>query len=396
MWNGCLSPRKSTDFGETKEANYYASSMLTRYDMKSHLAYGFATLLGVASSAWAIEPPSTPAPIPPQASPEEAVASDARPERAQEPEQEPERDLRQPRQRVLPPFEGEREALPPAREVAADRAYLGVGGSQVPDLLGEHLKLQPGHGVVVRALDPAGPAAKAGLTQNDVITKVNGKTVGSQEGLAQVVSSMKPGDEVDVDYIHQGEEKTAKIALANAPAQSRAIAGNEMKPLERLMLDGMPQDQAQRIQDAIQQNLRAFEEDNEEDALPGQMFGNAMRKRMEQMMQGMEELQEAPQGQGGIKMKSSGTIRMLNADGSGVEIMSENGGKQVRVLGRDGKVEWEGPYDTPQDREAVPKDVRDRIDNLNIDMDFKGPGIRMHMAPRFESLNQGQGRGKDR
>jgi len=285
------------------------------------------------------------------------------------------------------------ETAPRARAAAIERGYLGVGGSQVPDLLGEHLKLQPGHGVVVRALDPAGPAAKAGLTQNDVITKVNGKMVGSQEGLAQVVSSLKPGDEVDVDYIHQGEEKTAKIALGNAPA-SRAIAGNDMKPLERLMLDGMPQDQAQRIHDAIQQNLRAFEEDNGEEGLPGQMFGDAMRKRMLQMMQGMEELQAAPQEQGGINMKSSGTIRMLNADGSGVEIMSENGGKQVRVLGRDGKVEWEGPYDTPQDREAVPKDVRDRIDNLNIDMDFKGPGIRMHMAPRYESLNQG--RGKDR
>jgi hypothetical protein len=361
--------------------------------MKSHLAYGFATLLGVASSAWAIEPPSTPAPIPPQASPEEAVASEAQPEPAQQPELAPERDMRPPRQRVLPPVEGERETLPPVREAAVERAYLGVGGSQVPDLLGEHLKLQPGHGVVVRALDPAGPAAKAGLTQNDVITKVNGKTVGSQEGLAQVVSSMKPGDEVDLDYIHQGEEKTAKIALAVAPAQSRAIAGNDLKPLERLMLDGMPPDQAQRIQDAIQQNLKAFEDfDKDGEALPGEMFGNIMRKRMEQMMQGMEELQAAPggQGQGGINMKSSGTIRMLNPDGSGVEVMSENGGKQVRVLGRDGKVEWEGPYDTPQDREAVPKDVRERIDNLNIDLDYKGPGMRMRMAPRFEPLGPGQ------
>ncbi|MEK7950484.1 S1C family serine protease [Luteolibacter soli] len=342
--------------------------------MKSHLAYGFATLLGVASSALAIEPPSTPAPIPPQASPEEAAAP---------------QEVEQARQRVIPQDEPEVEVAP-APAPAANRAYLGVGGSQVPELLSEHLKLQPGHGVVVRALDPAGPAAKAGLVQNDVITKVNGNAVGSQEALAQTVSSMKPGDEVDVDFIHQGEAKTAKIALAVAPAQARAIAGNELKPLERLMLDGMPQDQAQRIQDAIQQNLRAFEDlDKEADALPGRMFGDAMRKRMEQMMQGMEQ-QAAPQGQGGINLKSSGTIRMLNADGSGVEVMSENGGKQVRVLGKNGKVEWQGPYDTPQDREAVPKDVRERIDNLNIDMDFKGQGLRLRMAPRFQPLEEGQ------
>jgi serine protease Do len=349
--------------------------------MKSHLAYGFATLLGVASSAWAIEPPTAPAPIPPQASPEEAAAP--------EPEQEqalPEAEMRSPRQRVLPPAGREEEAVP--APAAANRAYLGVGGSQVPELLGEHLKLQPGNGVVVRSLDPAGPAAKAGLVQNDIITKVAGKPVGSHDGLRQAVSAMKPGDEIDVDYIHQGEAKTSKIALAGAPAQDGAIAGGEASPLERLMLDGMPKDQAQRIQDAIQQNLRAFEDFDKDgaDAMPQQMLGDAMRKRVEQMLKGME-LQAAPQGQGGgINFKSSGTIRMLNADGSGVEVMSENGGKQVRVLGKDGKVEWEGPYDTPQDKEAVPKKFRDRIDNLNIDMDFKGQGLRLRMAPRIEQL----------
>jgi len=345
--------------------------------MKSHLAYGFATLLGVASSAWAIEPPNTPAPIPPQTSPEEAVA----PEPEQRQELMPEREVQHPRQRVIPRDEPAVEATP-----AADRAYLGVGGSQLPELLGEHLKLQPGNGVVVRSLDPAGPAAKAGLVQNDIITKVAGKPVGSHEGLRQAVSAMKPGDEVDIDYIHQGESKTTKIALAGVPAQAGAIAGAEAGPLERLMLDGMPKDQAQRIQDAIQQNLRAFEDldKDEADAMPQRMLGDVMRKRVEQMLKGME-LQAAPQGQGGgINFKSSGTIRMPNPDGRGVELMSENGGKQVRVLGKNGKVDWEGPYDTPQDKEAVPKEYRDRIDNLNIDMDFKGPGLRLRMAPRID------------
>jgi len=267
---------------------------------------------------------------------------------------------------------------------AANRAYLGVGGSQVPELLGEHLKLEPGHGVVVRSLDPAGPAAMAGLTQNDVITKVAGKPVGSHEGLRDAVSAMKPGEEIDVDYIHQGVAKIAKIALAGMPDQAGAIVGGELKPMERLMLDGMPQDQAKRIQDAIQQNLKAFE-DLQRDGDPGmpeQLLGDAMRKRVEQMMKGIQ-LQGALNGNG-VNFQSSGTIRMLNPDGSGVELMSQNGGKQVRVLGKNGKVEWEGPYDTPQDKEAVPKEYRDRIDNLNIDMDFKGQGLRLRMAPRVE------------
>ncbi|MCW1885870.1 PDZ domain-containing protein [Luteolibacter flavescens] len=336
--------------------------------MKSHIAYGFATMLGVASSALAIEPTHTPAPIPPQATPEEAVAPQPQAQAGAE---------------VMPLEEQHAGEVAPAPAAAAERGYLGVGGSQVPELLADHLKLEPGNGVVVRSLDPAGPAAKAGLVQNDVITKVAGKPVGSQDGLRAAVSAMKPGDEIELDYIHQGDAKTSKITLGSAPADAGIIAGAEMMPMERLMLDGMPQEQARRIQDAIQQNLRAFEnlEHERDGALPPQMLGDAMRKRMEMMMQGMD-LQAEQQG-GGINIKSSGTIRMLNADGSGVEVMSENGGKQVRVIGKGGKVEWEGPYDTPQDKEAVPKEYRDRIDNLNLDMNFKGQGLRLRVAPRF-------------
>jgi hypothetical protein len=72
---------------------------------------------------------------------------------------------------------------------------------------------------------------------------------------------------------------------------------------------------------------------------------------------------------------------MLNPDGSGVEVKTQDGGKEVRVLGPGGKVEWEGPYDTPQDKEAAPPEVREKIDGMNIDMDFKGNGLRLHMRP---------------
>jgi membrane-associated protease RseP (regulator of RpoE activity) len=335
--------------------------------MKSRITYGFAALLGAASTAWAIEPPVAPAPIPPLVTPEEAVA----PPQVEEPHA---------REVPEPAADPAVEAMPEA----AERAYLGVGGSQVPELLGEHLKLGPGQGVVVRSLDPAGPAAQAGLQQNDVITKVSGNPVGSHDQLREAVSAMKPGDEIDIDFIHQGEAKTARVALGKAPAMP-GIAARELKPLERMMLEGMPPDQAKRIQDAIQENLRAFEELDQQGAMPEDLLRGAMRKRLERMMQGME-LQGVPQG--GINLKSSGTIRMLNPDGSGVEVMSENGGKQVRILGKGGQVEWEGPYDTPQEREAVPKEFRDRIDNLNLDMDFKGQGLRLHMAPRFEPLEK--------
>lgn len=321
---------------------------------KHHFAYGFATLLGVAATAMAIEPPNAPAPIPPQASPEE-VAS--------------------------PPVEIPQEGAVEAPAVApAASAYLGVGASKIPDLVGEHLKLAAGEGVVIRTLDPGGPAAKAGLFQNDIITKVAGKPVGSHDELRDAITGFKPGEEVAIDFIHRGEAKTEKVALGTAPVDPGAIAGAEVKPLDNLMLNGMPQDQAKRIRDAIEQNLHAFENLDGDEADVGALMGKGMRQRMQQMLQGMQAPEIPDEAGINLKGTSTSSIRMLDENGS-VELRSQDGSKEVKVYGRDGKVQWQGPYDTPQDKEAVPKDVRERLDRLNIDMDFKGNGLRLRAMP---------------
>jgi len=343
--------------------SYYASSMLTAMNKKHHFACGIAGLLGLASTAFAIEPPDTAAPIPPQASPEEAA---------------------------VPPVEipqaGAVEVPAPAPVADATNGYLGVGVSKLPALVGEHLKLAEGEGVVVRTLDPDGPAAKAGIAQNDIITKVAGKQVSSHDELRGSVAGLKPGEEVAIDYIHRGESRNVSVALAATPARPGAVAGAEVKPLDNLMMNGMPPDQMKRMREAIEQNMKAFEALDGEDLDAGALMGQGIHKRVQQMLQGMQ-MPEMPEfgdlEKGGLQMNgtSSSSIRMLDENGS-VELKSQDGNKQVRVFGKDGKVQWEGPYDTPADKEAVPKDVRERIDRLNIDMDFKGNGLRLRMAPR--------------
>ncbi len=329
--------------------------------MNQRFTYGFATLLGLVSPALAIEPPRTIAPVPPRVVAEDQDATE-----------------------TAPPVEVPRtdEVAPP---VEISRPYLGIGGAAVPDLLSEHLKLAEGEGVVVRTLDPDGPAVAAGLAQNDIVTKIASRPVGSHEGLREAISGSKPGDEVEVEYIHRGESRTTKLALGKAPTHQGQIAGGDVRPLDRLMLDGMPQDQARRIREAIEQNMRMFEDDQDNELMdPGLAIGRGMHQRMQQMLQGMEmQIPDMNETQPGINIggSSSSSIRMLDENGS-VEIKSKDGDKQVRVFGKDGKVQWEGPYNTDKDKEAVPQDIRERIDSLKIDMDFKGNGIRLQMSPR--------------
>lgn len=328
--------------------------------MRTTFPFGFAVLLGAAGAALAIEPPGSAAPIPPQAeAPEPAVAPEEsagarNPEAAAEKSPEP------------------------------ARAYLGVGGSQVPELLREHLGLAVGEGVVVRSLDPDGPAAKAGLAGNDVITKVGGKPVGSHEQLRDAVAALKPGDGIELNFIHRGEARSGQVTLGSAPERPRIPGGRingagGLAELDDLMLDGMPQDQAGRIREAIEQNLKAFGAEGGAEEME-QLLGRQFQEQMQRLFQGLEVPDQGGQADGALNLRSSSAIRMMDDQGS-VELKSQDGGKTVRVFGKDGEVQWEGPYDTPQDKEAAPPEIRERIERLNIDMDFKGNGLRLRVLP---------------
>jgi putative serine protease PepD len=74
------------------------------------------------------------------------------------------------------------------RVTNSHRAYIGVQAAGVPD----------GQGVSIYSVVPGGPADKAGLKAEDVITSIDGRAVPDQPALASVLSSLQPGQSVKV------------------------------------------------------------------------------------------------------------------------------------------------------------------------------------------------------
>lgn len=277
-----------------------------------------------------------------------------------------------------------RDAAPAAAQAVAP--YLGIGSSHVPDVLAAHLGLKPEEGVVVRAIDPNGPAAKAGLAEHDVITRIAGKPIGSHADLAKEVQRHQTGEEIAIDLVHQGKPVTKSVTLIPRPDGGGVAAAPA--ELDNLKLDGMPEDQFKRIREAIDRQLRAMEGGAPQlQEMPG---GDAMkdaekqmgeaRKRMAEMQKRMADAMG--QGAGGIQMHSNATVRIADGDGS-VEMKSVDGGKEATVRDRAGKEIWSGPWDTAQDKAAAPPDVRARLERLNLDPNFKGQGLRLQLGRPF-------------
>jgi len=102
-----------------------------------------------------------------------------------------------------------------------DRGYLGIYYKPVDDQTHQYYNIP--YGLYVSQVDEKGGAAKAGIVQGDVITKVDGYSVQSANSINSIIQSKRKGDKVKVTIkrYDNGEyvEKEIEVTLAEKPAE---------------------------------------------------------------------------------------------------------------------------------------------------------------------------------
>jgi serine protease Do len=72
-------------------------------------------------------------------------------------------------------------------------------------------------GVLIAALDRAGPAARAGIRQGDAVVAINGETVGSSRGLIRAVAAVTPGESARLTVRRQGKTLELPVVVGLRP-----------------------------------------------------------------------------------------------------------------------------------------------------------------------------------
>ncbi|HEY3226156.1 MAG TPA: PDZ domain-containing protein [Planctomycetota bacterium] len=83
-----------------------------------------------------------------------------------------------------------------------------------PGLLGVRPGSPTGKGMAIDSIVEGSPAAKAGLRAGDVLVKLGDTPIWKESDLEAFMKSSKAGQEIEVIYTRNGEEKKVKVTLA--------------------------------------------------------------------------------------------------------------------------------------------------------------------------------------
>jgi S1-C subfamily serine protease len=103
------------------------------------------------------------------------------------------------------------------------RGYLGLHGRQVPIPLdlGRRVGIEMGTGVEILALEPGGPADRAGLEMEDVIVSFGDESVGSVDELHKFLTQRPVGQAVTMSVIREGQRIERTVTPGEYPAVQR-------------------------------------------------------------------------------------------------------------------------------------------------------------------------------
>lgn len=92
------------------------------------------------------------------------------------------------------------------RVIHSGRASLGIRSATVDPIIANQNSLPVNHGVLIAALIAGGPAARAGLRTNDIITQVDRQPVADTSTLEDVMLDKSPGDSTTV-HVYRGRQQ---------------------------------------------------------------------------------------------------------------------------------------------------------------------------------------------
>ena len=284
--------------------------------------------------------------------------------------------------------------------------YLGVETDEVPRVVSEQLGLPKGFGLVVEYVSPDGPAATAGIQQNDILRMLNDQLLTEPDQLSKLVRSFPEGTTVTFTVLRKGKEEKIGVKLAKKEVSERSEFGRhgphfnfnfnghdcgdfgmgnlkeQMENLKEQLGEGNHGVIHDAIMTAQAEAQRALAEQRKDIEHQRRDMEHQMRDQARQIRdQAKQARDEARRAAGNITVTrngQNGSLSTTKIDMDKAQIIYSDDKGELRVEKIDGKkvltakdpkglLQFSGPVETKEDLEKVPAEVRQRYDKLQTD-----------------------------
>jgi len=129
---------------------------------------------------------------------------------------------------------GPRSHIQTVAELASERRQppaTGLVTSRASDVLREQLALERGCGLVVEAVAPGTPAARAGLKRHDVLVSLDGQLLLLPEQLAALLESSRSDAPLQFEVLRAGQPSTISLHAEETTSPTRSMAATDSEPV---------------------------------------------------------------------------------------------------------------------------------------------------------------------
>ncbi len=265
--------------------------------------------------------------------------------------------------------------LPRGREPKVPVTYLGVETSEVPGVLCDQLGLPKGFGLVVDYVVPDGPAAGAGVQQNDIVKLLNDQILTDPDQLAKLVRSYSEGTTVTLTLLRKGQEQKVTVKLAKKEIPRRHAGLGHMPDMNGWSFDfsdmGDLGDMKDRMKEQMAQLKEQLSQVGEENK---GVIRDAVLRARDEVQRAREDARRAADQVRTIT-RNNGALQQTTIDLNKAQIVFSDDKGELRIENKDGKklltakdpqgkLLFSGPVETKEEVDKVPAEVRQRFEKL--------------------------------
>jgi serine protease Do len=255
----------------------------------------------------------------------------------------------------------------PEKAPKVPMTFLGVETSQVPSVVSEQLGLAKGLGLVVDYVVPTGPAAAAGIQQNDILKMLNDQILIEPSQLRKLLQTFSEGTEVTLTLLRKGQEQkiTVKLTKKEVPQRHSWNPGDKHDWHWDFDDVGDLGEQMQGLKEQLQEQLGDAQHGViREGVLKAR---EAARRARDDARRAAREIRILSRDNGGLRATriDLGKAQVVFSDEKGeIKVENVDGKKVLTAKDPQGKLLFSGPIETKEELDKVPAEVRQRYETV--------------------------------